>query len=70
MVLFEQQQTQLEMRDSGSFTTNFTPTILSLITILGVSILVGSLMGSTLGIEPGETTVTYGSRSDNWSSSL
>ena len=60
MVLFEQQQTQLEMRDSGNFTTNFTPTILSLITILGVSILVGSLMGSTLGIEPGETTVTYG----------
>ncbi len=48
------------MRDTGCFTTNFKPSFLLLITTLGVSILVGSLIGSTLGIEPSETRVTYG----------
>ena len=60
MVLLEQHQTQLDMRETGNFTTISSLIFLSIITILGVSILVGSLMGSTLGIEPSETSVTYG----------
>ena len=59
MVLLEQHQTQLDLRVTGNFTTNSSSIFLSL-TILGVSILVDTLIGSTLGIEPSETSVTYG----------
>ena len=48
------------MRDTGNITTISSLIFLSIITILGISILVGSLLGSTLGIEPNETSVTFG----------
>ena len=62
MVLLEHHQTQLDMRETGTFTfISITSLIsLSIIMILAVSILFGSLMGSTLGIKPSETSVTYG----------
>ena len=49
MVLLEHHQTQLDMRETGTFTSITSRIFLSIITILAVSILVGSLMGSTLG---------------------
>ena len=48
------------MRDTSNSTANSTSIFLSLISIFGVSILVGSLMGSTMGLEPSVTKVTYG----------
>ena len=62
MVLLEHHQTQLDMREIGNFTFISISSLISLsiIMILAVSILFGSLMGSTLGIKPSETSVTYG----------
>jgi glucose/arabinose dehydrogenase len=48
------------MMKRDNSTTNSTSIFLPLISIFGLSILVGSLMGSTVGIEPSVTRVTYG----------
>jgi glucose/arabinose dehydrogenase len=48
------------MRKRGNSTTNSTSIFLSLILIFGLSILVGSLIGSTRGMEPSVSKVTYG----------
>ena len=48
------------MRETSISNANSIPIFLSLISIFGVSILVGIFMGSTMGLESSVTRVTYG----------